>query len=35
MPQPLRNGRNLSITSGVTTVVSTKTIQLPRKIDNP
>ncbi|CAK78899.1 unnamed protein product (macronuclear) [Paramecium tetraurelia] len=35
MPMPLRNGRNLSITSGITSILSNKTIQLPSKIENP
>ncbi|CAD8047234.1 unnamed protein product [Paramecium primaurelia] len=35
MPIPLRNGRNLSITSGVTTILNNKTFQIPLKIENP
>ncbi|CAK60400.1 unnamed protein product (macronuclear) [Paramecium tetraurelia] len=35
MSMPLRNGRNLSITSGVTTLLTNKSFQLPKKYDNP
>ncbi|CAD8044253.1 unnamed protein product [Paramecium primaurelia] len=35
MPMPLKNGRNLSITSGITTILINKTFQLPQKIENP
>ncbi|CAD8138894.1 unnamed protein product [Paramecium pentaurelia] len=35
MPMPLRNGRNLSITSGVTTLLTNKSFLLPQRIDNP
>ncbi|CAD8146391.1 unnamed protein product [Paramecium pentaurelia] len=35
MPIPLRNGRNLSITSGITTILNNKTFQIPLKIENP
>ena len=35
MPMQLRNGRNLSITSGITTILSTKAIHIPYRGDNP